>query len=827
MTFKKVLTDNPFVDEIVYATKILTAGTVLKDQDEADANETEETARNGDIYVACKTGKERFEMLIYTRQDLLKLGLTDRPSKQYPNGQINTCLEDRYKIPKDVRDILIQICKNRVIREYKETNNYYRMLNGQPNLGEEGLYIDPSAIIDKDIIIDTSKYVHEMSDSEINALDELGIIDNLINTYPEKRYLRHLGGKRIDIVSARMADKFDILYVPNVDHEEIRQKFIDRVDQNKHYVLRCVYSEAMKIGSEEFYDKFMALFIVLEAAIEMLSETQVFIAKKEVFNVRSIQYIFSSFGIPYYDEIPIKYQINMMKNLNKLIRYKATSINMIDICTLFGFPNIKVFKYYLLKDRKIDPATNDFIFNYNEDGTENLEANYDLKFLKVPLEESPDNYIKDSNNYVDYETITSADRYWNENGSISNEIRKQILNKEFNIVRSKYLSIDTVSELTKISFDLPYFFNMLYDDVKMEEKLKIYVPFISNSTPFKFTDIFILIFALGYIYNGLKDSIMDTTSKILYIMGFNFKADLAALAEYVLEKGYTLEDLGVSDFIIPDSSILTYNQLLEIFTNNTKIYKHVANELCNADDKHIYDIYKKIYDSLMITRFTNHYFKIPNTDIMAKTYTEFMKYRDQTLYQVLMDINEIGNGTDEFGNPTSSADGLEARRKEIDRYIQAIVVAMEEYIDSDQYKFIYSNMPGDTAEYVQKYVLKVINFFKSYKVDLIGMNTIYTLDDKLENLIRPIDVIDHIDVTFFKNEIITPEEIIKILAKLEKDDRFSPLDRIYISALHNYLKTEDDTVTIRDTIRSIIGNVTFSDKFDMNDNISIHSYLVR
>lgn len=823
MNFKKVLTENPFVDEIVHATKILTAGTVLKDQDEADLYETEVTARNSDIYIACKTGKERFEMLIFNRQDLIKLGLTDRPSRQYPNGQINACLEDRYKIPADVRDRATQICKERVLREYQETNNYYLMLNGKPNVGEAGITIDQSMIPDPDLFIDTTQYIHEMSDSELNALDELGVIDTLIAQYPEKRYLRHLGGKKIDIVSARMAGKFDTLYVPNVEHEELRQKFIDRVEQNKHYVLRCIYSEAMKIGSEQFYDKFMALFIVLEAAIEMLSETQVFIAKKEVFNVRSIQYIFSSFGIPYYDEIPIKYQINMMKNLNKLIRYKATSINMIDICSLFGFPNIKLFKYYLLKNRRIDPETNKYIFNYNEDGTENLEADFELKFLKVPLEDTPDNYLKDPNNYLDYETVVSGDRYWSENGSLSTEIRKQIINKEFNIVRSKYLSIDTVSELTKISFELPYFFNMLYDDVPAEEQLKIYVPFISNTTPFKFVDIFIMIFALGYLYNGLKDSIMDTTSKVLYIMGFNFKADLAELAEYVEEKGYTLEDLGVSGFIIPDSSILSYNQLLEIFTKNSKIYDHVVQAMTTADDKHIYDIYKKLYDSLMIMRFTNNYFKIPGTNITAKTYTEFMKYRDQTLYQALIDINEIGMVTDDHGNRELSSD-LGERRKEIDRYVQAIVVAMEEYIDSDQYKFIYSNMPGDTAEYIQRYVLKVINFFKSYKIDLLNMNTIYTLDDRLENLIRPIDKIDHIDVTYFKNEVIKPEDVVNILASMEADERFEPLDRIYISTLRKFLKTYDDKFLLRDNIK-LFANLNTPDKMELMEKVWVNGHL--
>lgn len=824
MKYKRTLTDNPFVDEIVHATKILTAFTVLKDQDEADLYETELTARNGAIYEACRTGKERFELMIFNRVDLLKLGMTDRSTPLYPNGQILECLEDKYKIPPYLREKATQICKERVLRDYQEINNYYRMLNGLPNFKEPGLKLEPGDINDPDIIIDDSKYIHEMSDSEISALEELGVIDNLIERYPEKKYLRHLGSKKIDVLTARQAEKFDVLYVPTIDFEELRQKFIDRIEQNKHYVLRCIYSPAMKVGSEQFYDKFMALFIVLEAAIDLLSETQVFIAKKEVFNVRSIQYIFSMYGVPYYDEIPIKYQINMMKSLNRLIRYKATSINMIDICSLFGFPNIQIFKYYLFKDRRTDPNTDEYIFNYKEDGTEDVEQDFELKFLRVPLENSPDEYIKDPDNYLDYDTIADGDRYWAENGSLSDVVKKKLLEKEFNIVRTKYLSIDTTCEMSKLAFDLPYFFNMLYDDVKLEESLKLVVPYISNSTRFKFTDIFVMIFALGYMYNGLEDTIMDTTGKILHIMGFNFKADLGDLGAYIEEKGYTLEDLGASDFIIPTSSILTYDQLLEIFVKNREVYRHVTKAMLEADDKHIFDIYKKLYDSLMIMDFTNHYFRLPGTDIIAPTYTEFMKYRDHTLYKILKSVSEIGLVDNGHGNKVIS--DLNERRKEIDKYMQSIVIAMQEYIDSDEFRFIYSNIPGQTAEFIQRYVIKVITFFKSFRIDLLGLRTIYILDDEFENSMRFIDKIDHMDITYWKNEIMDPDEVINILSKFAASDRCSPTDRIYINRLRTILQMYDDKIDMEDKIDSISAKRTYNDKYEIQDSLSFTRRLI-
>lgn len=821
MEFKKVYSENPFVDEIVHNTKIMTYDTVLKDEDEALKNETLTSAKESMMYIACKTDKETFDILEFTIEDLRMgqnpitgeygLALAEVPTDAYPEGQLQACLDNKYNIPKILRDKAVTIAKKRILATYEETNEYYRMLNGQPPIGSKPIYVDNSYLSDPSIVIDLDKPIHLLSDSEINVLDELGVIDKLIEEYPDYKFLRHLGGRRIDIVAARKATKYEILYVPAIEFEDLRQRFIDRLNQSRAYTLRCVYSEAFKLGSEKYYDKFLMLFIVLQAAIDLLSETQVFIAKRDVFDVRSIQYIFSSYGIPYYQEIPIKYQINMMKNLNKLIKYKATSINMVDICSLFGFPNITIFKYYILKDRKINPDGT-FVFNENE------EDNYDLKFLKVPITDNFDEHIRETNNYADYETITTDDWLWDEHGSLSEAVRKELLEKEFNIMRSKYISIDATYEMTEVSFELPYFFNMLYDDVKMEEQLKLSVPYISNTATFRFTDVFIMIFALGYLYNGLKDNIMNagnvyerelvtnpdgsTTTrvlkdsngnpirKILHIMGFNFKQNMMALGEYIANKGYTAEDLGIKDFTIPTASILSYNQLLEIFTANKGVHSNLINLMMNADDKDIFDIYKKLYEALMIMEFTNDYFKTPMGEV-AETYTEFMYHRDAVLYNVLKELQaEVDNSPfDENGKP----DLTNARRK-IDAYIESIVVAIQEYIDSDEYKYLFSNIPGETAEYLQRYIMKVINFFKSYKIDMVGMNTIYTIDDKFNNFVRAIDKIDHTNITFYKDEFIDPLEKLRTKVSAMYADSVKPTDDIYINYLRTIIKTFIDSV---------------------------------
>ena len=100
--------------------------------------------------------------------------------------------------------------------------------------------------------------------------------------------------------------------------------------------------------------------------VDIIGTVQEHIARRDVFDERCIQAIFASYGVPYYNEIPIKYQVAMMKNLNTLLKFKSTSKCMLDICSIFGFDNVRIFKYFLLRDRKLD-INDEYQFNYKKE----------------------------------------------------------------------------------------------------------------------------------------------------------------------------------------------------------------------------------------------------------------------------------------------------------------------------------------------------------------------------------------------------------------------------------------------------------------------------
>lgn len=768
---KKIYTENPYVDEMVYYTKQLSIGTVLKMQDRADNNETVQSIKNGDLYISCIEGTAIFEVFPKVTETALRAAGITAP---YTIAQ---CLLDKNNVPLIKRDEVTKAMIEDYINTYEELNPYYRMLHGLPPIGKKDYITDwiPPSGID----IDISKPVHEMTDIEAKLLDSYGVLDSMIEEDPVGReYMRHLGKKSIDYYIARRANRFDPLYVPTIDSDAIEKLYRDKLDSNKFYVLRTVYSEAFKYDSD-YYDNFIAVFIILITMVDIISRVQEFVARKEIFDIRSVQYIFESYGIPFFEEIPLKYQIAMVKNLHTLLKYKSSAKCMVDISSLFGFKNIKIFKYYILKDRRVNLKTGEYVESYDENGNEIIEDEYELRFLKFPLNEELDDYIRVGGNYSDYDEITLGDPKW-DGGLEHDQVMKDILKQEFNFSRTKYISIDSIYDIAKIIEQQCFFLNMLYDNLKLEDLVCITIPYIEKEKKFNLADVFTLLTILRYYYSGVKDIIMDTQSKVLYVNGFNFKADLALLASD-LEAKYKygiMYDAGstihareqLAKFKIPTEQFPSFNEMMDLYINNIEVKNELVKGMQEADNKQVYDVYKKLYDALMITELTLDFYKNPETGDFYRdedgdpTYTEFLKHRDLTLYYIIVKMKEFED--------TASRDQY------IANIIDNITYSLEEFMDSEEFQGLFATLPVLSSEAVKQYISMVINFYKSYKVDFLGMNTIYTIDDKNNAIIRIIDEViinklyDREDyMRFFdiigKNNVSSiPREDIKLIERI-------------------------------------------------------------
>lgn len=787
MKIDKIKTDAiPLVNELVYYLKKLCLHSVIKDEDRALSCETLESIKASDLYIACMEQRADFYFFDYNYKDLLNVGIPDYLILDY--------LKDKSKIPYKYREELIKRKSESYIKNYIELNNYYRMLNGLPEVGDNEFIYITDDILPEELsgTYNSEIPIHKLSDNQNDLLYSFGVIDILKTRYPKAKYLDYLGSNRIDIYNARCAARFKLLRMDRDVPKEVSSRFVDKYEQNRVYTLKVVYNEAFKLGSD-YYNNFIAIFILLQTMIDILAEMPDFIIKRDLFDIQMIKLFFEYHGVDFFSEIPMIYQKRMVRNLNKLLKYKSTTKNIVDICSLFGFENIEVFKYYLLKERQVDKF-GEFIYNYDENGNEDITKDFDLKFLKVPIHGNPDDYIHNKRNYNDYDDIVSGDAYWN--GELDHEyIKNAIMEKEFNYIQSKYLSVDTIYSMEELTFQLVYFYNMLFDDVILENLLKIPIPPINSVAMFRFTDVICYLFSLSYLAMGLEDDLHINTEEIMEIKGFNFDADMSALASYIKSKGYTMEDLGIADFQIPKKEVISYQQLMYIFTKNKEIHDHVVHEMVTANNKNIYDIYKKIYDSLMINNLSLEFFRKSDGTI-ATSYMDFLKDRDLILYQSLMKIRTI--------------DSDEVRISTINEQVDQIVYIIETYLESEEFDFLFSRFPGVSAEAVKRYLYLVVNFYKSYKINIHSINTIYKFDDALDNKII---IIDKVLLNYIYSKYDTIEALGKanITSKLPKKEYIKLLENISFDITYWLDAFFDDDLDIRENIKSILVNLNKED----------------
>jgi hypothetical protein len=388
----KVYTDHALMDEIIYAVKLIFETITLKNETTANENETETSIAQADYFMAIKNGTISLDFFPLTTAMLTGFGYTELQASVY--------LDDPSKIPTADKESLLTYCSKQFLNDYYEYNNYYRKLNGLPeyfsqsDLEDTGaskmlvselrkhftvsqltamgaktasnpytaeqiyvspywVYLDPTneklANDDANSDFDFSTPIHLYSNYQINTLESLGILADLQEQYTGSHYsyLRHLGARKIDYYSARSAADWDILYMPDVEYL-VKTRFKELYKINRDIYFKRTFQDAYKLQSS-YYDEMVMIMVLCQTFTDMIVDTPEWYIRRDVFDLRTVQYFLESQGVEYFKEIPMKYQIRIVKGLNKLIRYKSTTKNIDDILDLFAVEGVVVYHYYLFK----------------------------------------------------------------------------------------------------------------------------------------------------------------------------------------------------------------------------------------------------------------------------------------------------------------------------------------------------------------------------------------------------------------------------------------------------------------------------------------------
>lgn len=122
-----------------------------------------------------------------------------------------------------------------------------------------------------------------------------------------------------------------------------------------------------------------------------------------------------------------------------------------------------------------------------------------MYFVRVPIGDTLDNYLRNTLYHTPYDSITNIDPYWD--GPYDHEyVRYEILKKDFTTQSTKYLSLTSGYSSNDYIFQIVYFLNMIMNTSADSQFLNLEVPVINQSAKFNIHDLIILLYCLSFQY---------------------------------------------------------------------------------------------------------------------------------------------------------------------------------------------------------------------------------------------------------------------------------------------------------------------------------------
>jgi len=655
---------------------------------------------------------------------------------------------------------------------YNEYNNYYRMLYGLPDIEDtEYIYNVEYDDIPSDIPI------HLLSTNDKYLLEIRGYIQKLIDEYPTKKYLKYLTSKCIDPYIARSSEMFSILWMNSSSYLKIEEDFKSVYNDCKNNIVKVYYTDAFK-KNNPLYDNFIAMCILFMTIQLMHYKYLDADIERDFYDLDSIKYVYDSYGIPFYPQIPIEYHKRIIKNINNLLSYKGSTRVIFDLFDLFDYDGTDIYEYYLLKSHKFE--NNLPIFPKKIDGTYDYRNMYDVKFVKVRLYDNPQMEISLPSNHILYDNVVSVDPYW-----ISDEaLLDKLYEEEYNYRETKYMGIQIVYNMYKIMSESVYFFKLIADNRDKDIFGSIYV-----STIFKNYNIFnVFVYACAlycrkYGYAGNISSNLPVVSKLL---GFNFKADLNIIKTDILNDQYMSLDNDLID-LLTNMDVNNLQSVNNTFLKITNLRELIAERKFSAKSREEFFAYYNLEKTLLTSDFIEDAYKKSDSTI-AETFNDLLQDLDTDMYNRIINVD-----------------------LDVDHELDALLIDISRSISNLKYITYADGINNST---VLDYLFKIIDFFKSAKSDLTGYNVVFTLSSKGINNLKYLDlisseirdypfpledIIDYLsDLLKLRTEYLTIKDKMDDIINKDEIDSILTVDILhsYIESLSDKIKTIDESIRI-------------------------------
>ena len=811
--------------------------TVIKYRSEADKYETLDSKREADGYMIAYLEEDNFDTYLRYEKSIIAevLMLTEE-------RDIDTYYLNKDLIPGIYRDAILYKQRHFVIDNYVEQNNYYRMLNGLPNIEETQLdfiYVDTE--IATQYSLPTDIPIHEYDNSQIDILRSVGYISNLIAKYPDKKYLNYLGTNKIDIVTARRARNFALIRMAKDVESSLYSLFMLLYEQCREYFTTCIYITEYR-STIDYYDNFIALCIMVMTWQQIMSRVIKSTIERDFFDPYCCKLLFSVYNVPFYNEMDSITKQQLVQNLNLLVQNKGTNKVIYDIASILGYDRLDIYKYYIVRTQKFDENGLPIYVTKTDPETGEMvpdnKAMHDVYFQKV-LVGDDDAYdaivnAKDKQTYIE---ITEPDPYWIDD----EDLQKELYDSEYNFVESKYMGVSISYRMTKILFENIYLMKMLLEKKDQIPYIRVDIPKLSTYNSISLFDAIVVLCAMMCKQNRLKGEILTDPSKILHVLGFTFNEDWEIIHADVVEtrkcdadilgfnfsksvteiKEDILNDKYLDDTLCDffmDSGLYTPTTINDLFNNYMGLYKALIEKMSTTTDINVYRAYRKLYQCLFFTKENDKMFNLGTKESpqYAKTYMEYLQHKLPDIYEF---INNTGPD-DMYSN------------------VNYIVSRIKKILPELRYLGFFDGHSNT----MEKMLLELINFFKSYTTDLISMNIVYIFDMKPDTLIKLIDYLElHVNIIprdFFElsyADHLTFLSTVRYNSDIKFSDKISFIHKLtsmfdtckFMDSINHIYNTElvKTNMSYSDRINHIFDNIQMDDSFAYLDSLAISSHI--
>lgn len=663
----------------------------VKREDMAHGCETVDTAREWELYYTYLRGDRYFYNVKEYDYDILLKYLDPQRALDAHN--------DSNLIPEDLRQTIVEEQAQRVLNNYEEHNEYYRMLIGLPPNDarkKDYIYVDHEGI-------DPTIPIHELSIDEIAQLETDGTLDQLKEKYPEAGYLDFLGANKIDLIEAHIAKPYEILRLGPPSSNRTREMLENEYVKARRYVL-TVIDNSQLFHYRQLYYPYIGVIMLSVAVRNTLVPSEA-----DYYNFEEIlDAILRSYGLlQYFRKFPFTYKQRLVLALDHILMYKGTDGVLVDICKLFAFDNVTANRYYLMKTHMKD-ADGNIIF------TGDPNQDYDLNFVKADIQEHEIDYKPED--IISYEEVTNGDYLW----QLTPEEKTNLLKEEFNLMMSKYIDVEAAFDITAMTFEICCFNNLVLYARSNLQGLRCTNMYATSGYTSAWGMLVFLLAAFAQKSN-FDGNIVYEPIEIAEIMRFNYgniSAELQAIIdkyELAIDVDNTLlDDYDVIELAKPFGNMDGYDTV-KVYVQNRNLYNAILEEMAETMDIRRYEALSKARDLLYYSAMEKKSFHMTNGN-SASTYREMLDNLDPRMGTYLDNVED---------------------EHELNDIILYILEKLEDTFNSPELKYLYMNTANLYNSLISGYLRIAINVFKASSVQLDSINIFLYAGDS-----DPIRVID-------------------------------------------------------------------------------------